>query len=57
MESRTAAQKLAPVLSRAWFAEALLPRLAFGEITEDEAITASSGKIIFGRQTIETNCD
>ncbi len=34
----TAAQKLAPVLAKTWFAEELLPRLAFGPMNEDEAI-------------------
>jgi hypothetical protein len=34
----TAAQKLAPVLAKTWFAEELLSKLAFGPMTEDEAI-------------------
>ncbi len=40
----TAAHKLAPVLSRTWFAEALLPRLAFDDITEEEAIAVLAEK-------------
>jgi hypothetical protein len=35
----TAAAKLAPVLERTWFAEALLPRLAFRPLSRDEALT------------------
>ncbi|HEX6719763.1 MAG TPA: hypothetical protein VF088_21840, partial [Pyrinomonadaceae bacterium] len=35
----TAAYKLAPVLSKAWFWEALQTRLAFDKLTEDQAIT------------------
>jgi hypothetical protein len=34
----TAAQKLAPVISKAWFAQELLNKLAFGPLTEDECI-------------------
>jgi len=40
----TAAHKLAPPLSQMWFAEALLPRLAFADITEEEAITVLAEK-------------
>jgi hypothetical protein len=34
----TAAQKLAPVLAKTWFAEELLSKLAFGPMSADEAI-------------------
>jgi hypothetical protein len=34
----TAANKLAPILSKTWFAEELLPRLTFAPLTTDEAI-------------------
>lgn len=34
----TAAQKLAPVLTRMWFAEALLSKLSFRPLSEDECI-------------------
>jgi len=34
----SAASKLAPVIVKTWFADALLPKLAFGPITTDEAI-------------------
>lgn len=34
----TAATKLAPILGKTWFAEELLPKLAFGPLTTDEAI-------------------
>lgn len=34
----TAAQKLAPLLAEAWFGQALIPRLEFGEIPESEAV-------------------
>jgi hypothetical protein len=34
----TAAQKLAPAVSKAWFAQELLNKLAFGPLTEDECI-------------------
>lgn len=34
----TASQKLAPVISKAWFAQELLNKLAFGPLTEDECI-------------------
>lgn len=34
----TAAQKLAPAISKAWFAQELLNKLAFGPLTEDECI-------------------
>lgn len=34
----TAAQKLAPVIASTWFAEELLSKLAYGPMTEDEAI-------------------
>src|SRR2546430_2685157 len=34
----TAATKLAPVLEKTWFAEELLPKLAFGPMTEDDAL-------------------
>jgi len=40
----TAAHKLAPAFSQMWFTEALLPRLAFGDITEEEAITVLAEK-------------
>jgi hypothetical protein len=35
----TASHKLAEVLSRSWFAEALMPRLAYDALTEEESIT------------------
>lgn len=34
----TAAQKMAPLLANTWFAEELLSKLSFGQITEEEAI-------------------
>jgi len=34
----SAATKLAPILSKTWFAEELLPKLDFGPLTTDEAI-------------------
>lgn len=34
----TASQKLAPVISKSWFAEGLLSKLAFGPLTEDECV-------------------
>ncbi len=34
----TAAQKLAPILQKTWFAEELLSKLAFGPMTENEAV-------------------
>jgi hypothetical protein len=34
----TAAQKLAPLFTEAWFGQALMPRLAFGSLQEEEAI-------------------
>jgi hypothetical protein len=34
----TAAQKLAPVIAKAWFATELLSKLSFGPLTEDECI-------------------
>jgi len=34
----TAAHKLAPALANAWFGQALLPRLEFSSISEDEAV-------------------
>lgn len=34
----TAATKLAPIVGKTWFAEELLPKLAFGPLTTDEAI-------------------
>ena len=34
----TAATKLAPIVSRTWFAEELLPKLTFGPLTTNEAI-------------------
>jgi len=34
----TATQKLAPVIAGSWFAEALLPKLSYRTISEDEAI-------------------
>jgi hypothetical protein len=40
----TAAHKLAPPLSQMWFTEALLPRLAFGDLSEEEAITILAEK-------------
>ena len=40
----TAAHKLAPPLSQMWFTEVLLPRLAFGDLSEDEAITILAEK-------------
>lgn len=40
----TAAHKLAPLMAKTWFAEALLPKLAFGEIPEKEAISTLADK-------------
>lgn len=40
----TAAHKLAPHMAKTWFAEALLPKLAFGEIPEKEAISTLADK-------------
>jgi hypothetical protein len=34
----SAAQRLAPILTRSWFAEALVPRLRFNPLTHEEAI-------------------
>jgi hypothetical protein len=34
----SAATKLAPILNKTWFADELLPKLAFGPLTADEAI-------------------
>lgn len=34
----TAATKLAPIVNRTWFAEELLPKLSFGQLTTNEAI-------------------
>jgi hypothetical protein len=34
----SAASKLAPIIAKTWFADALLPKLAFGPISTDEAI-------------------
>jgi hypothetical protein len=39
----TASQKLAPLISRTWFAEALLPRLSFGPMEEEQGIGILAG--------------
>jgi hypothetical protein len=44
----TAAHKLSPLLADTWFWEALQPRLNFGELTEDEAITILAEKSTAG---------
>lgn len=43
-----AATKMAPILTKTWFAEALLPKLAFGPITTDEAIQRLADEINAG---------
>jgi hypothetical protein len=44
----TAAHKLAPLLSRQWFWEALEPRLRFSELSEDDAVTILAEKSTAG---------
>jgi hypothetical protein len=44
----TAGQKLAPVLSRSWAGEVLLPRLHFRDVSENEAIAALSEEVGVG---------
>jgi hypothetical protein len=44
----TAAHKLAPVLSRSWAGEILLPRLQFRDISETDAIAALSEEVGVG---------
>ncbi len=45
----TAAQKLAPVLQRTWFAELLFPLLRFRALSEDEAISELGGHANAGK--------
>ncbi len=47
-DKETAAHKLAPLLSRAWFWEALQPRLAYQELPEDQAVTILDEKSTAG---------
>jgi hypothetical protein len=44
-QPETAAHKLASILSETWFAEALLPRLQFRDISETEAFTTLSEEV------------
>lgn len=43
-DKETAAHKLAPLLTRTWFWEALKPRLAYQELSEDQAVTILAEK-------------
>lgn len=47
-DKETAAQKLSPLLSKAWFWEALQPRLAFDKLTEDQTVTILAEKSTAG---------
>lgn len=43
-EPEKSSNKLAPIVGRLWFAEALMPRLSMSPISEDEAITILADK-------------
>lgn len=47
-DKETAAHKLAPLLSKTWFWEALQPRLSFQELSEDQAVTLLAEKSAAG---------
>lgn len=43
-DKETAASKVAPLLAKTWFWEALQPRLAFDKLTEDQVVTLLAEK-------------
>lgn len=47
-DKETAAYKLAPLLAKTWFWDALLPRLSFQELSEDQAVTLLAEKSAAG---------